>query len=95
MARVSRAGMGERISAIGAQSGHPNPSEGIQESFLGENDCVEIIAVHGLSLVAASRLLSSDSTAVACGLRPPQHVEPFLSRDQARVPCTDRRTPNH
>lgn len=41
MARVSRAGMGEHISAIGAQSGHPNPSEGIQESFLGENDCVE------------------------------------------------------
>ena len=32
--------MGEALSAIGAHSGHPNTSGGVQEGFLGENDCV-------------------------------------------------------
>ena len=52
-------------------------------------------AVHGLSLVAASRLWSSDSTVVARGLSAPRHVEPSLSRDQTCLPCTDRWAPTH
>ena len=33
--------MGEAVSAVGAESGHPNPSGGVQEGFLDEDVCVE------------------------------------------------------
>lgn len=41
MAPVIRARGREAVSAVGAQSGHPDPSGGVQEGFLGEEDCVE------------------------------------------------------
>ena len=41
MATMTRAAMGEAVSAVGAESGHPNPSGGVQEGFLDEDVCVE------------------------------------------------------